>query len=135
MGPLTYSIAYGIIGGVMVWVALQVTFWVLSLFGIKREGADEEEDAQVVAKSLSETTDEDDSNVKKGNELTIARGDCEEVEMDDRRASLADMRMVSENNQSLRLGGGALVSFPVKYIHPHNVRDNAYPVRQSGQRL
>merc|ERR1712187_842805 len=43
--------------------------------------------------------------------------------------------MVSENNKSLRLGGGALVSFPIKYIHPHNVRDNAYPVRQSGQRL
>merc|ERR1712146_488270 len=61
--------------------------------------------------------------------------EVEEVEMDDRRASLADMRMVSENNQSLRLGGGALVSFPVKYIHPHNVRDNASPVRQSGQRL
>jgi len=138
--PLTYSIAYGIIGGVMVWVALQVTFWVLSLFGIKREGADEEEDAKVVAKAVSETADEEDSNVKKGNELTVARGDCEEgefeeVEMDDRRTSLADMRMVSENNKSLRLGGGALVSFPVKYIHPHNVRDNAYPVRQSGQRL
>merc|ERR1712227_606547 len=40
--PLTYSIAYGIIGGVMVWVALQITFFILSkVFGIEREFSEE----------------------------------------------------------------------------------------------
>jgi AGZA family xanthine/uracil permease-like MFS transporter len=35
--PLTYSIAYGIIGGFLCWIALQIIFYTLSLslFGIK----------------------------------------------------------------------------------------------------
>merc|ERR1712187_879385 len=40
--PLTYSISYGIIGGVMVWVSLQITFFILSkVFGIEREFSEE----------------------------------------------------------------------------------------------
>merc|ERR1712190_653695 len=35
--PLTYSIAYGLIGGIMVWVFLQIAFFILSkVFGIER---------------------------------------------------------------------------------------------------
>jgi xanthine/uracil/vitamin C permease (AzgA family) len=33
--PLTYSIAYGIIGGFLCWIALQIIFYSLSLVGIK----------------------------------------------------------------------------------------------------
>merc|ERR1712039_1039987 len=29
----------------------------------------------------------------------------------------------------------ARFSFPVKYVHPHSVRDIAHPVRKSGQRI
>lgn len=34
--PLTYSIAYGLIAGLMCWTVLQSVFYVLSLFGIER---------------------------------------------------------------------------------------------------
>ena len=45
------------------------------------------------------------------------------------------MKMVAEANEGLRLGSGALVSFPVKYVHPHRNRNKAYPVRKTGQRM
>jgi len=54
--PLTYSIAYGIIGGVMVWVSLQITFFILSkVFGIEREFSEEAtaESEDEIAKSKS----------------------------------------------------------------------------------
>merc|ERR1712176_110243 len=34
-----------------------------------------------------------------------------------------------------QIGGGAIVSFPLKYVHPHSVRDAAFPIRESGQRV
>merc|ERR1712187_523056 len=97
----------------------------MGVFGIEREASNEATEALVTPMPKDLSLGDEESGPE----------EVEEVEMDDRRASLADMRMVSENNQSLRLGGGALVSFPVKYIHPHNVRDSAYPIRQKGQRL
>merc|ERR550539_2296756 len=56
--PLTYSIAYGIIGGVMVWVSLQIAFWILSkVFGIERSNAEAEKDENgAEASSSSETS-------------------------------------------------------------------------------
>ena len=39
--PLTYSIAYGIIGGFLCWIALQIIFQSLSLVGIKLPSDDE----------------------------------------------------------------------------------------------
>jgi len=126
--PLTYSIAYGIIGGVMVWVSLQAAFWILSkVFGIERTGAAAEKDES--GESASETTsvEKDKSKYSEEEELELGMGD--------KRESIADMSMVAKANEGLRLGGGALVSFPVKYVHPHSHRDTAYPVRKSGQRL
>lgn len=139
--PLTYSIAYGIIGGFMVWVSMQIAFFILSkVFGIERDSVATAEQVKVgnpddalaarstKSKDYSSEEDEESGGEDYGKEK-------EELEMGDRRESLADMRMVSKANESLRLGGGALVSFPIKYIHPHSARDAAYPVRKTGQRL
>jgi AGZA family xanthine/uracil permease-like MFS transporter len=53
--PLTYSIAYGIIGGFFCWIALQGIFYILSfsLFGIKLPY--EEDVSDKVDKAISET--------------------------------------------------------------------------------
>lgn len=59
--PLTYSIAYGIIGGIMVWVSLQAAFWVLGKVGIKRSTA-----AEVDGGASSETNDKGDSGEDDG---------------------------------------------------------------------
>ena len=41
--PLTYSIAYGLIGGMMSWFSMQLVFWTLALFGVKRVKAPAEQ--------------------------------------------------------------------------------------------
>ena len=43
--PLTYSIAYGLIGGLLVWCSCNLVFLVLGIAGIKAPGSDEEEEA------------------------------------------------------------------------------------------
>lgn len=44
MMPLTYSIAYGLIGGGLIWYFMQGFFFILSLIGIKKPYEEEEED-------------------------------------------------------------------------------------------
>jgi len=44
-------------------------------------------------------------------------------------------KKASNKDKKLKVGGGAIVSFPLKYVHPHSVRDAAFPVRESGQRV
>jgi hypothetical protein len=34
--PLTYSIAYGLIAGIGIWIILQTVFWILGFVGIER---------------------------------------------------------------------------------------------------
>jgi adenine/guanine/hypoxanthine permease len=34
--PLTYSIAYGLIAGICMWILLQATFWILGFLGVER---------------------------------------------------------------------------------------------------
>lgn len=46
--PLTYSIAYGIIGGLMIYVGLDVVFRLLRLVGIERPEFDDDEDVKIV---------------------------------------------------------------------------------------
>lgn len=49
--PLTYSIAYGLIGGLMVWVTMQLTFKIFELVGIahpyKEESEEEDKEEEV----------------------------------------------------------------------------------------
>lgn len=40
--PLTYSIAYGLIAGIMVFYIMEGTYFILSKFGIKNPSCDEE---------------------------------------------------------------------------------------------
>ena len=72
--PLTYSIAYGLLGGLMCWVLLQIAFKVLSLAGIERpnfepeEGVSNNDDGQMdeaakktqIDETRRESMDEDD---------------------------------------------------------------------------
>lgn len=44
--PLTYSIAYGLIGGLMVWTSFQGVFLLLALVGIKVPGSDDDDEAE-----------------------------------------------------------------------------------------
>merc|ERR1712232_1492916 len=76
---------------------------------------------------------QDDPNLTAGGTLSVpVKGEDDDVEesrdLGDRRESLADINMVYKANKGLRLGGGSIVSFPLKYVHPHRVRDAAYPV-------
>jgi hypothetical protein len=52
-----------------------------------------------------------------------------------RENSMRDKSFVKRSNEGLTLGVGAIVSFPVKYIHPHAARDAVFPQREKGQRL
>jgi len=60
----------------MVWIFLQISFWILSKLGCEREFADDK-DGEVEGAS-SETTDEDIE--KKGEDMSIPKGDSEEGE-------------------------------------------------------
>jgi len=49
--PLTYSIAYGLIAGIMIFYIMEGTYFILSKFGIKNPSCDEE---PAVVKEVSE---------------------------------------------------------------------------------
>lgn len=53
--PLTYSIAYGLIGGLMVWYTMQATFFILSFVGIASPAKDAEEEEEAPAKEVEES--------------------------------------------------------------------------------
>eukprot|EP00804_Cyclotella_cryptica_P013216 CCRYP_007006-RA/>CCRYP_007006-RA protein AED:0.31 eAED:0.31 QI:219/0.75/0.6/1/0.75/0.6/5/178/607 len=53
--PLTYSIAYGIIGGFFCWIVLQIIFQSLALVGIKLPHTDGLADDEVLKHSVDET--------------------------------------------------------------------------------
>jgi len=64
--PLTYSIAYGLLGGLMTWIILQLVFFPLKLVGIERPSFDDEVEAAAATAgaedhghSSSETEGED----------------------------------------------------------------------------
>merc|ERR1711972_234105 len=52
-----------------------------------------------------------------------------------KQASMMDIKMAKEANKTKRMGGGAIVSFPLRYVHPKSVRDAAHPVREPDQRI
>lgn len=52
--PLTYSIAYGLIGGIMVFVLMEGTFKLLSFAGIAIPGAEEEAEEEIPVKETDE---------------------------------------------------------------------------------
>ena len=59
--PLTYSIAYGLIAGIGVWIVLELVFLFLGLFGIARPEQDDEEDAQETAEGEKKADDQEDT--------------------------------------------------------------------------
>lgn len=62
MMPLTYSIAYGLIGGTLVYAVMEGTFWILNKAGVAMPAyeEDEEDDADASkAEELKESAKED----------------------------------------------------------------------------
>lgn len=64
--PLTYSIAYGLIGGLMVWFSFKLTFLLLSFVGIKNPSCDaeEEEEETPAEKEVSDESDTPEKEVE-----------------------------------------------------------------------
>ena len=68
--PLTYSIAYGLIGGIMTWVAFKLVFIPLNLlFGIPDPTADDVEEDKEVEKSKEESFHEEEVVGKKAEDV------------------------------------------------------------------
>lgn len=61
--PLTYSIAYGLIAGICMWLILQTVFWILGLVGIERPEFTEDDIPKGIVKEEEEGKDVD-SNEK-----------------------------------------------------------------------
>ena len=61
--PLTYSIAYGLIAGICVWLICQSVFWILGFLGVERPSFDDEEDKvlDVTGKKVSEEEEDPDA--------------------------------------------------------------------------
>ena len=57
--PLTYSIAYGLIAGIVTYLVMEGVFRVLAMAGVELPADDE--DKHVVGKSLAEITDGNDA--------------------------------------------------------------------------
>ncbi|KAL3909857.1 MAG: hypothetical protein SGARI_002390 [Bacillariaceae sp.] len=78
--PLTYSIAYGLIAGIGVWIVLQLTFWLLGFLGVERPSF-EEEDVPNLRKEMedkSRTTKEGDGSEEQSDD--VKKTDDEPVE-------------------------------------------------------
>ena len=90
--PLTYSIAYGIIGGFLCWIALQVIFFMLSLVGIDLPCVENNnEDVQKPLTDIDETQEDttvhmiaqDTETQKVVNEEEVVEGNEQTTSSDD----------------------------------------------------
>ena len=63
--PLTYSIAYGLIAGICIWIILQVTFWLLGLVGIEKPEFTEDDIPKGI---VNKTEDEKDADSNENSE-------------------------------------------------------------------
>ncbi len=66
--PLTYSIAYGLIGGLLVWCSCNLVFMVLSIAGIKPPCSYEEEEEAAPEESAKEVVESEESVEKPAEE-------------------------------------------------------------------
>jgi len=55
--PLTYSIAYGLIGGLMVWVFMQGVFMILAMVGVAKPYSDDEEEEEAAPETAASKSD------------------------------------------------------------------------------
>lgn len=72
--PLTYSIAYGLIGGLLVWCCCNLVFLVLSVAGIKSPYSEEEEAAP--EEPAKEVEDSEESVEKPAEEAAVVEEDA-----------------------------------------------------------
>jgi xanthine/uracil/vitamin C permease (AzgA family) len=60
MMPLTYSIAYGLIGGTLIFVCMEGTFWLLNKAGVAMPEYEEDiEDTETNSEELKESADKE----------------------------------------------------------------------------
>merc|ERR1719446_1068860 len=57
--PLTYSIAWGLIGGLSIWYTFQLVFYLLSLVGVERPYSDEKEETPAPEEPAKELESDD----------------------------------------------------------------------------
>merc|ERR1712113_29364 len=99
----------------------------------KREAA---ERLQQERASLSTMSDESESSTKSVGKMTKKASnnkDNKQVTIDVESTTKKVTNKKKDKKKNHVLGGGAIVSFPLKYVHPHSVRDAAFPVRKTGQ--
>jgi adenine/guanine/hypoxanthine permease len=90
--PLTYSIAYGLIAGIFMWIILQATFWILGFLGVERPEFTEDD---IPKGELSNVDMDDDSRVDK-KENSSAEEQIEEAPV----APSGDQQAVEEKTQT-----------------------------------
>lgn len=62
--PLTYSIAWGLVGGLMIYYVCVVTFWLLSFVGIKNPACDAEEEEEATPEEPAKDLESEESPEK-----------------------------------------------------------------------
>lgn len=73
MMPLTYSIAYGLIGGTLVFVSMEGTFWLLNKAGVAMPAyAEDSDEPGAKSEELKESTEKeaDPEPKEQGQEVT-----------------------------------------------------------------
>lgn len=79
--PLTYSIAYGLIAGISMWIILETTFWILGFAGIKRPNTHEDiafDDTLGVVEEREVDESSEDELEKSGSTTELKSGSSED---------------------------------------------------------
>ena len=88
--PLTYSIAYGLIAGIMMYCVIEGAIYVLSFFGISAPDEEENTDKHIIGKSFRNITGAKNAEVDEGEEPekveTLEATEAEKVEKDEETA-------------------------------------------------
>ncbi|KAG7351012.1 xanthine/uracil permease family protein [Nitzschia inconspicua] len=81
--PLTYSIAYGLIAGIVIWIILQTVFWILGFLGIERPEFTEDDIPKGAVKSDDDKgVDEKDNSEEQVEEAADANDSPKEKDME-----------------------------------------------------
>mmetsp|Transcript_24133 Transcript_24133/g.37842 ORF Transcript_24133/g.37842 Transcript_24133/m.37842 type:complete len:321 (-) Transcript_24133:187-1149(-) len=79
--PLTYSIAYGLIAGIMTYCVMEGMFWILSFVGLEIPGDEEEASKLVLGQSLKNITgaDEKAEAIEPSDDVDVVETPAEET--------------------------------------------------------
>lgn len=85
--PLTYSIAYGLLAGIITWIVMQIVFFVLEKFGISRPSFEEDDETRLMqtihphpSRAITRDDNEDDGDGEEGDDEEVAKEDVKKVD-------------------------------------------------------